>query len=167
MYDADGSIIESLFGYSYGVNGITFIEYVAADSPTILEATVILNGLAIPDFVPADEGASMFAGVATHELGHAFGLAHSQTNGQVYFYYDGWPGPAACPTPYDSYPSADDIETMYPFSNVYSTGAAVRTPARTSSHETSRTRGSTRSRRFRGTALRVLPAPTARTRSTA
>ena len=122
IYDADGSIIESLFGSPYGINGITFIEYVAADSPTILEATVILNGFQVPDWIPADEAAPMFAGVVTHELGHAFGLAHSQTNGQVAFYYDNWPGPAGCGTPYAGYPSASEIETMYPFTNVTSSG---------------------------------------------
>ena len=38
FYDADGSIIESLFGSPYGINGITFIQ--DADDPAIFEPLI-------------------------------------------------------------------------------------------------------------------------------
>ena len=123
VYDEDGSIFTALFGFPFGVNGITFIEYVDDDSPAILEATVILNGVQVPgDWVTPEEAAGEFAGIVTHELGHAFGLDHSQTNGQLYFFYELWSGPAGCATPYDGYPGQDDVETMYPFASVGATG---------------------------------------------
>ena len=114
VYDADGSIHELLFGFS-GVLGFTLIEYVDEDSPAILEATVVLNGSRIPDWTTVEEAAAQYAGVVTHEFGHAINLAHSQTNGQLYFFWEGYMGPEGCGDPYAQFPDASQLETMYPF----------------------------------------------------
>jgi len=134
VYDADGSIFESLFGFSGGVLGITVIEFVDDDSPAILEATVILNGSVIPDWVPPEEAAADFDGVVTHEFGHAVNLAHSQTNGQLVLFFDvdfntfePNTGAAGCPTPYAGFPEVSQMETMYPFSYLGYSGVAQST----------------------------------------
>ena len=122
IYDADGSIIEQLFGYSGAVLGVTIIEYADEASPAILEATVVLNGLSIPDFVTPEFAAEMFAGVVTHEVGHAMNLGHSQLNGQLFAFYEGYVGPEGCTDPFTSFPEAADVETMYPFVNLFQNG---------------------------------------------
>jgi len=124
IYDADGSIMTEIFGSPYGVLGVTILEWVDEDHPNLAEVTMVLNGLAVPEdwWATAEEAAAMYAGVTTHELGHAIGLAHSQTNGQLVFFYDVSNGPAACATPYAAAPTPADIETMYPFTNLGSTG---------------------------------------------
>jgi hypothetical protein len=128
VYDSDGSVFTALFGSPYGVLGLTIIEYASDTTPDILEATVILNGVAVPEPPTTPEEASaMFAGISTHEFGHAINLAHSQTNGAEVLFYDSSTGPAGCATPYDGYPGPDDIETMYPYTNMYYTGAAEST----------------------------------------
>jgi hypothetical protein len=128
VYDADGTITDALFGPYSGVLGVTVLEYVSDTSPDILEATMVLNGSRVPDS-PTDPGAAaaMYAGVVTHEFGHAINLAHSQTNGQLVLNFDAWAGPAGCATPYDGLPGSDDIETMYPFTNLETTGVAEST----------------------------------------
>jgi len=128
VYDSDGSIFTAIFGSPYGVLGLTVIEYVSDTNSDILEAVVILNGAYVPEPPTSPEEASaMFAGISTHEFGHAINLAHSQTNGAQVLFYDVSTGPAGCSTPFDGYPEADDIETMYPFTNMYYTGAAEAT----------------------------------------
>lgn len=128
VYDADGSILDSIFGPYSGVQGFTTLEFVSDSSPDLLEVTMVLSGAAVPDpSVDPATAAAMYGGVVTHEMGHALNLAHSQTNGQIVLYLEPWAGPAGCPTPYGTYPGNDDIETMYPFTNVYSTGIAMST----------------------------------------
>jgi probable HAF family extracellular repeat protein len=122
IYDSDGSIIEQLFGYSGAVYGVTIVEYVDDASPAILEATVVLNGTALPDFVTPEFAAQMFAGVVTHEVGHAMNLGHSQLNGQLFAYYEAYVGPEGCSDPFTSFPEAADVETMYPFVNLFQNG---------------------------------------------
>jgi uncharacterized membrane protein len=128
VYDSDGSVFTEIFGSPYGVLGLTVIEYVGDTSSDILEVTVILNGTAVPEPPSTpEEAAAMFGGISTHEFGHAINLAHSQTNGAQIFYFDFYTGPAGCPTPYEGYPGPDDMETMYPLTNIYYTGAAEST----------------------------------------
>jgi len=123
VYDTDGAITTLIFGNPFGVLGVTLIDYVDQDSPEIQETTVILNGLFVPEPpTPPAEAAAMFAGISTHEFGHAINLAHSQTNGSMIYFYEFWLGPSGCPVPYDGYPSADDVETMYPITSIPYTG---------------------------------------------
>jgi len=136
IFDADGSIMENFFGVSPdGVLGISSPEWAKdgveidngdnGKSSTIVESWTVLNGQAVD---PSDTDGSMYQGVATHEFGHAVGLAHTQTNGAAYF-YSWWPesvGPASCSSlPYPSNLTADDVETMYPYSAPYPGGTGL------------------------------------------
>jgi hypothetical protein len=112
VFDEDGSIMQDFFGAPPSVLGISSPQY--SDGTTITMSWTVLNGSAID---PADPNAQNFQGVATHEFGHALGMAHTQTNGAAYFYYDNV-GPGTCANlPYASNMSKDDIETMYPYIN--------------------------------------------------
>lgn len=120
VFDADGSIMENFFGVSNSVLGISSPEY--ANGTTITESWTVLNGAAID---PTDPDAQNFQGVATHEFGHAIGLAHTQTNGAAYFYYDNV-GPGTCQNlPYSPNLSKNDVETMYPYINPYVGGTGL------------------------------------------
>jgi hypothetical protein len=126
VYDQDGSIHDALFGPYSGVLGFAEIEWVSAKDEWILEVTMVLNGAAIPTWETPEVAAAQYTGVITHELGHGLGLAHSQTNGQVYFGFDPSSGPEGCPTPWAYTPGdplpASSVETMYPFLNLSATG---------------------------------------------
>lgn len=81
IYDTDGSILEDYFGISrFEVLGIAMPEF-AEDTDgdgfedTITEAVALMNGWAVSI---EDPQANRFAGVMTHEFGHAFNLSHSQ-----------------------------------------------------------------------------------------
>ena len=123
VYDADGSIHQMLFGPYSRVLGFAIPEFVDDKAPYIREVTIVLNGGAIPDWMPVEDAMTSFAGVFTHEFGHAIGLAHAQTNGQLVYGYEFAAGPEGCPTPYSGTPTEQDIETMYPIINVYSVDA--------------------------------------------
>jgi hypothetical protein len=132
IYDTDGSIFENFFGVPRdAVLGIAFPEW-SEDrdgdgyAETITEATILLNGYAVN---VNDPQGNQFAGVATHEIGHALNLSHSQVNGQMaYFSYPGgsplYPGVAGCVAPKHHFMSGDWggdpmpmalVETMFPF----------------------------------------------------
>ena len=132
VYDTDGSILENFFGVPRdAVLGIAFPEW-SEDrdgdgyAETITEATILLNGYAVN---VNDPQGNQFAGVATHEIGHAFNLSHSQVNGQMaYFSYPGdyalYPGVPGCVAPKHHFMSGDWggdpmpmalVETMFPF----------------------------------------------------
>ncbi len=118
IYDADGKIFSQVLGV-FGVLGVTQIEWVDADSPEILESTVILNGSAVRSNDPNAVG---FSGVFTHEFGHAVNLAHSQANGAAYGFADPT-RPRGCAAPWATGPVASQIETMYPFIENTATGS--------------------------------------------
>lgn len=123
IYDHDGGITGNVLGL-FGVLGVTGLEWVAFDRPEILEAWVILNGSTVRS---GDPNGVAFAGVLTHEFGHAVNLAHTQANGAVYAFLDPT-GPRDCALPWSGGPSASQIETMYPFVGVASptdTGAGM------------------------------------------
>ncbi len=131
IFDSDGSVIRDFMGAGEGVLGIASPEYLAGeDSAQIVEGWVIIRGEEdYKDFWPDYTPGEPTSGVVTHEFGHAIGLAHSQTNG----YYSrneanpdwGIPegpeqaGPDQCGKAVASYPTAEQIETMYPMINPF------------------------------------------------
>lgn len=136
VYDTDASILENYFGVSrYDALGIAFPE-IAEDTDgdgyedTIVEAAALLNGWAVG---ANDPQGKRFAGVMTHEFGHAFNLSNSQVNGpMVYFSYPGpqeyFPGVPGCvaarhaPGSGGNELPASAVETMFPYIDPYGDG---------------------------------------------
>ncbi|MEI6226931.1 MAG: matrixin family metalloprotease, partial [Deltaproteobacteria bacterium] len=118
IFDADGTIFSEFFGVSPNVLGISTPEFGDEVTGYITESWTLLNGQAM---YTDDPDAAHYQGVATHEFGHAIGLAHTQTNGAAYFYgmYVGErPGPQSCTSlPYRTDVGPLDVETMYPFTD--------------------------------------------------
>jgi uncharacterized membrane protein len=114
IYDNDGSVLEDYFGVPpTSVLGITDIEAVAVDSPEILEAWMVLSG---PGIRANDPDGLGFAGVVTHEMGHALNLAHTQSNGATMLstFLDP-PQPQGCGAPWTGETDDTQAETMYPY----------------------------------------------------
>jgi len=112
IFDADGSILANYLGAPDGVLGVSSPQFTIDGTNIVTESWTVLNGASVD---PLDTGAVQFQGVATHEFGHALGLAHAQLNGAAVFYNDG-PGPDSCSVlPYAGTPARGDIETMYPY----------------------------------------------------
>jgi hypothetical protein len=83
IYDADGTVLADFMGVGYGVLGIATPEFLESEgSSRIVEGWAIITaeGEGVEEVVTGGP----LAGVITHELGHAIGLAHTQTNG-LYF----------------------------------------------------------------------------------
>jgi hypothetical protein len=114
LYDTDGSILSDYFGVPSSVLGIAFPEF-ADENGNIIEATAVMNGFAVR---ANDPNGDQFAGVFTHEFGHAINLAHTQTNGQIAYFSSAfaplYPGVKDC-GPFPTLSDPEDIETMYPF----------------------------------------------------
>jgi hypothetical protein len=133
IYDTDGAILEEYFGVpKWAVLGIAFPE-IADENGHITEATALMNGWAVGE---GDPQANQFAGVFTHEFGHAINLSHAQVNGPMVYSsynvagYQRYPGVPGCVAPVHRWDHWDDvgvnradpavIETMYPFIDTYS-----------------------------------------------
>jgi hypothetical protein len=82
IFDEDGSIMQNFLGAPDGVLGISTPQY--SNGTTITMSWTVLNGSKIDPNDP--NNAENFQGVATHEFGHALGMAHTQTNGAAYFH---------------------------------------------------------------------------------
>ena len=128
IYDGDGSVLRDFIGVGDGVLGIATPEFLEAEGSTrIVEGWVIITaqGEGVEEVVT---GAPL-AGVITHEFGHSIGLAHTQTNG---LYYRNQPieawglpagteraGPDQCTSTITTWPTTEQVETMFPFIDPY------------------------------------------------
>lgn len=123
VYDTDGTIMQSVLGLGTSVLGVTFVEWIYSDEPHYAETWIVMNGKSFPS---TDTTGTRVSGVFTHEMGHAFGLAHSQTNGQIIYNYDPSTGPAGCTPPWGTgKPVAAQIETMHPLVNTAANGTGA------------------------------------------
>src|SRR5215204_2186113 len=123
IYDAvlsttkgQGKIMKEFFGAPPNVLGIASPEIADEATGTITEGWMIINS---QQRWVGDDQLLNFAGIFTHEMGHAINLAHSQTNGAIFFSNDA-KGPKSCGTtlPYATIVTKSDVETMYPFANI-------------------------------------------------
>ncbi|MBT9501451.1 MAG: hypothetical protein IV092_09410 [Burkholderiaceae bacterium] len=144
IYDVDGKVVEDYFGMPRDqILGIAMPE-IAEDRDgdgypeTIVKATALMNGWMVSSetpppgqraLPPADVNGARYAGIFTHEFGHALNLSHSQVNGPLAFNSlpdygrDLYPGVKGCVAPVHHWqygPAATHIdprhvETMFPF----------------------------------------------------
>jgi hypothetical protein len=129
IFDEDGSVMRNVIGAPPGVLGIATPEWADEETGIITEGWVVIGG-ASTYYNDIDLG--QMAGVITHEFGHSFNLAHTQTNGHIVFFsaYDPLTaGPTDCsahamlggeyrlPFPQGSNPAPSDVSVMYPFIN--------------------------------------------------
>ena len=127
VFDEDGSVMANVLGVPYGVLGVASPEWADEETGIITEGWVFIGGAGT---YYNDDGLAQMAGVITHELGHSFNLAHTQTNGHIVMYGAWTPltaGPVDCsahPTwggeyqlPFPQYPAAtaENMAVMYPY----------------------------------------------------
>ena len=114
IYDADARVLREVMGAPPNVLGMASPEIADEATGIITEGWMIINA---QQRWFDDNELKYFAGVFTHELGHAFNLAHSQTSGAIVMYGD-LNGPQSCATlPYSTTVTRNEVETMYPFAN--------------------------------------------------
>ena len=119
IYDADAMIMQTFFGAPSTTLGIASPEFADFETGVITESWVIINGQGRSY---GDDNIEKYAGVVTHEFGHSINLAHSQTNGAIAFFGDGY-GPNGCTSlPYPKTLTLNQIETMYPYIQPNATG---------------------------------------------
>ena len=129
VFDEDGAVMTNVLGVPFGVLGVASPEWADETTGIITEGWVFIGG---GETYYNDTDLAQMAGVITHELGHSFNLAHSQTNGHVVMYGNYGPlttGPVDCsasdlfggeyrlPYPQSLVPAAADMEVMYPYIN--------------------------------------------------
>ena len=114
IYDADARIMQEFFGAPPNVLGIASPEIADEATGIITEGWMVINA---QQRWFDDNELKNYAGVFTHEMGHAINLAHSQTNGAIVMVGDTY-GPKSCATlPYPTTVTRNEVETMYPFAN--------------------------------------------------
>ena len=130
LFDEDGSVMTNVMGAPYGVLGIASPEWADEATGIITEGWVVMGGA---QTYYNDANLAQMAGVITHELGHSFNLAHTQTNGHVVMYGNqavATPGPVDCSAhwyvggeyqlPFPQFPAAtaENVAVMYPYSDI-------------------------------------------------
>jgi len=130
VFDEDGSVMANVLGAPYGVLGVASPEWADESTGVITEGWVFIGGAGT---YYNDTGLQQMAGVITHELGHSFNLAHTQTNGHVVLYGNRAavaPGPIDCsahwavggeyrlPFPQGTGPTPEDVAVMYPYIDI-------------------------------------------------
>jgi len=109
VYDQNGAIFNSLFGFGSGVLGFAGPEWVDPATGDVIEAYAFLNGG--PNLILGFPTSEMLT-IQVHEFGHYANLAHTVINGQIALF-----GDPTGPAPHDTFPREDlegRIETMYP-----------------------------------------------------
>jgi hypothetical protein len=129
VFDEDGSVMTNVFGVPSGVLGIASPEWADEETGIITEGWAFIGGAGT---YYNDADLAQMAGVITHELGHSFNLAHTQTNGHIVMYGSWSPltaGPVDCSAhwnwggeyqlPFPQYPGAmtENLSVMYPYIN--------------------------------------------------
>ena len=129
VFDENGDVMRNVLGVPYGVLGVASPEWADESTGIITEGWVFIGGA---ETYYNDDNLTQMGGVITHELGHSFNLAHSQTNGHVVMYGNSYvvsTGPIDCsahwyvggeyqlPYPQSSVPAPADMEVMYPYIN--------------------------------------------------
>ena len=129
VFDENGDVMRNVLGVPYGVLGVASPEWADETTGIITEGWVFIGGA---ETYYNDENLAQMGGVITHELGHSFNLAHSQTNGHVVMYGNSYvvsTGPIDCsahwsvggeyqlPYPQSSVPVPANMEVMYPYIN--------------------------------------------------
>jgi len=130
VFDEDGSVMTNVLGAPYGVLGVASPEWADETTGIITEGWVFIGGAST---YYNDTDLTQIAGVITHELGHSFNLAHTQTNGHVVLYENQavvTTGPVDCsahwavggdyrlPFPQGSGPVPEDVAVMYPYIDI-------------------------------------------------
>ena len=96
VFDEDGSVMANVLGAPNGVLGVASPEWADESTGIITEGWVFIGGAGT---YYNDTDLAQMAGVITHELGHSFNLAHTQTNGHVVMYGNSYitsTGPIDC-----------------------------------------------------------------------
>lgn len=127
VFDEDGSVMTNVLGVPSRVLGVASPEWADESTGIITEGWVFIGGAGT---YYNDTDLAQMAGVITHELGHSFNLAHTQTNGHVVMYGNSYitsTGPIDCsahwavggeyqlPYPQSSTPAPENMAVMYPY----------------------------------------------------